>query len=134
MRLHYFLDLPKLERKGGDIICTLNNIPKWYRYDKTKIKNTYKTFLKDYILEEPSKCYDSLTIHYRILRHNKRKLDKDNTIFVLKWLSDSLEELGYIKDDNVVNFISYDTIYNTKRPETMLEVIITDEKKEWSEI
>jgi hypothetical protein len=125
------LELPKYKRKSGHILCTLNNIPKWYRYNKTKIKQEYKEFLS-YVIPEPETTYEALTIHYRIVRHNNRRIDKDNVIFALKWLSDYLESIGYIKDDNVVNFVSYDTIVNKNIPETMLEIYVTDQKQEWS--
>ena len=54
-----------------------------------------------------------------------------NTNVALKWLSDLLEELGYVKNDNVVNFSSFDTAYDLNAEETMLEIRVIDSKNEW---
>ena len=121
----------KKTKKYSEVICTLNNVSSWIKFAKTQIKNDYKNMLKEYILPEPEKEYDSILIHYRILRHTKQKLDKDNVVFALKWIADAMEELGYIKDDKVVNFCSFDTVVDTSLPETMLEIRILSGKKDW---
>ena len=119
------------EKRFSEVLCTLNNVNRWIRWDKTKIKNDYKTLLKDYFIPEPDERYDALTIQYRILRNTDQKLDKDNVVFGLKWLSDTLEELGYVEDDRVVNFESFDTITDKTLSETMFEIKILTGKKEW---
>ena len=121
-------------KKTGKItqtLCTLNNATSWLRYGKTKIKNTYKQLLKEYFIPEPQKQYSALVIKYRIVRHTKQNIDKDNVIFALKWIADSLEELEYVKNDNVINFESYDTFYDSKIKETMLDIIVTTGEKKW---
>jgi len=131
------LDLPKFKKRSkttkkySEVLCTLNNISAWYRYKKTEIKNTYKQLLKEYFIPQPKQKYKSLTIQYRIIRHNKKNIDKDNVVFALKWIADTLEELGYVDNDNVVNFESFDTIYDTSLPETMLEIRIIDSERIW---
>lgn len=119
------------EPRYSEVLCTLNNVASWIRYSKTKIKNDYKDDLKEYFLPEPEKIYDSLTIEYRIVRDSEKTLDKDNIVFALKWLADSLQEIGYIKDDKVVNFKSYDTTVNKALPETMYEVRVMDGSDKW---
>jgi len=121
----------KKTKKYTEVLCTLNTISKWYRYSKTKIKNDYKTILKELSVPEPTMQYDSILIEYRIIRHTKQNIDKDNVVFALKWLSDLLEELGYIKNDNVVNFSSFDTTYDLSAEETMLEIRVINSKNEW---
>ena len=131
------LNLPKFRTKSkvtgkySEILATLNNISKWYRWSKTKIKDEYKSGLKEYYIPEPDNVHDSLTIDYRIIRHTNRTVDKDNIIFALKWLADTLEELGYVKNDKVVNFRSFDTIVDIRNPETMFEVRVHTNKEEW---
>ena len=131
------LNLPKIKKKSKTtgkytyVLATLNNVSSWIRWNKTKIKNEYKSDLKEYFIPEPEKLYDTLIIDYRIIRHNNMKLDKDNLVFALKWLSDTLEELGYVKDDKIINFRSFDTIVDTSLPETMFEVRVKNEIIEW---
>jgi len=121
------------ETRYTEILCTLNNVTKWIRWNKTEIKNTYKTNLKEMYFPEPEEIYPELTINYRLIRHNNTRLDKDNIIFALKWIADSLEELGYIKDDKVINFHSFDTIVDTSLPETMFEIQVTTNKLYWNQ-
>jgi hypothetical protein len=131
------LPLPKKKTKSKktgkttEVICTLNNVSSWIRFGKTKIKNTYKTLLKDYFIPEPEKQYDALNIQYRIIRDSKRNIDKDNVVFALKWIADTLEELGYVENDKVINFESFDTSINKDASETMIEINILSGKKEW---
>jgi hypothetical protein len=131
------LPLPKKKTKSKktkkitETLCTLNNVTQWIRYSKTKIKNDYKDLLKDFFIPEPEKQYNALNIQYRIIRDTKRNLDKDNVVFALKWISDTLEDLGYVKNDNVVNFESYDTLYDKQASETMLEIRIAIGEKKW---
>ncbi len=120
------------EKRFSEVICTLNNVGRWIRWDKVKIKNTYKDHLREYFIPEPEEQYTALNIKYRIVRHNKSTLDKDNVIFGLKWLADLLEELGYVKDDKVVNFESFDTVVDASLPETMFQIQITTGPKEWT--
>jgi len=133
------IHLPKFKKKSKKtnnssyVLATLNNISQWYRYNKTKIKNDYKLYLKEWVVPEPNQQYEHLLIQYRIIRNSKRKLDKDNVIFALKWLADTLEEMEYIKNDQIVNFQSFNTIENTNLPETMLEIKIISTKQTWLE-
>jgi hypothetical protein len=60
-------------------------------------------------------------------------LDKDNIVFALKWIADTLETLGYVKDDKIINFHSFDTIVDTSLPETMFEIQITTDELKWVE-
>ena len=119
------------ELRYTEVLCTLNNVGSWIRWGKTKIKNDYKEHLKEFFIPEPDEQYEVLTIQYRIIRNTNHKLDKDNIIFGLKWLSDLLEELNYIKDDKVVNFQSFDTVVDKSLSETMFEIRIINESQKW---
>lgn len=131
------LNLPKIKKKSKKtgkytyVLATLNNVGTWIRWSKTKIKNEYKAELKEYYLPEPEAMYDELTIDYRLIRHTNMRLDKDNIVFALKWIADTLEELGYIKDDKVVNFRSFDTIYDKSLPETMFQIRVSKGTTSW---
>jgi len=114
-------------------LCTLNNYSKWGRFSKAEIKNTYKELLKDMIIPEPAEVYTTLTINYRLIRHNNTRLDKDNIVFALKWIADTLEELDYIKDDKIVNFHSFETIVDSTLPETMFEIQVTTDELKWTD-
>lgn len=137
MILQRRIDLPKKRqvskktKKVTQVLCTLNNVSSWIKFAKTKIKNDYKDMLKELVLPEPERQYEAIVIEYRIVRHNKSKLDKDNVVFGLKWLADTLQELGYVEDDKVVNFRSFDTIIDTSLEETMFEIRLIDKKEIW---
>ena len=136
------LHLPKFRHKMAktkkfpqvrytETLCTLNNTSRWIRYSQEKIKNEYKDSLREYIIPEPETMYDELTVHYRLIRHNKTRLDKDNVVWAIKWLTDLLETLGYIKDDRVVNFKTFDTIIDEELPETMFEIRVLSGSEKW---
>ena len=113
------------------ILVTLNNVSRWIRWSKADIKNSYKKSLKEMYIPEPEMIYDVLTIDYRLIRHNNTRLDKDNIVFALKWLADSLEEMGYIKDDKIVDFKSFATIVDKNNSETMFEIRVHTNEEEW---
>lgn len=114
-----------------EILCTLNNAGSWIRWGKAEIKNNYKFSLKEMYIPEPTSVYEALTIDYRLLRHSKARLDKDNIVFALKWLADSLEEMGYVNDDKIINFRSFDTEYTPENPETMFEIRVHTNTSKW---
>lgn len=119
------------EVRYSEYLVTLNNASQWMRFGKTKIKNDYKDTLKEMYIPEPDAMQDVLTIDYRLVRHNNTRLDKDNIVFALKWLADSLEEMGYVKDDKIIDFKSFETIVDTNNTETMFEIRVHTTKENW---
>ena len=137
MELLFDIVIPfaKLERKTkSHIILTPNNISKWFRYSQTKIKADYKAILTDLLVPDPIKQYDSLTIKYRIIRHNNRKIDQDNATFPsLKWFNDVLEKLGYVEDDRTISINSFDTIIDSSQPEPRMQIQCYSGSEEWAD-
>ena len=123
--------LTKKTRKKTEILCTLNNITQWIKFQKSEIKNKYKLHISEYFIPEPDEQLEAFTVEYRIVRHTKRKIDKDNIVFGLKWLVDLMAEMGYVKDDMTVNFDSFDTIYDSTQSETMIDIRIISGGKKW---
>ncbi len=115
---------PATERKEFVRLALVNNLQYWYRFQKTEVKNNYKTLLKEFFIPNPEMEYKSLTIEYRILRHNKRKIDSDAIVFAVKWITDSLCEIGYVKDDDTVTHILIPAEYREGLTETQLEITI----------
>ena len=115
---------PATQRKEFIRLALTNNIQYWYRFQKTKVKNNYKTMLKEFFLPEPTELYKSLTVEYRILRHNKRKIDSDAIAFGVKWITDSLCEIGYVKDDDTVTHVLIPAEYREGLVETQLELTV----------
>ena len=126
------IEFPKLERKTkSHILATPNTASKWLRFQKKTIRDNFTTNLTNYIIPEPTEIYDNLNIEYRLVRHNKRKIDSDSASYALKWLQDLLETMNYIKDDKDVTLESFPTIIDSSLPETMIDIRVTDKKKEW---
>jgi hypothetical protein len=126
------IEFPKVIRKTkSHILATPNTASKWLRFSKKKIRDEFTSTLTEYIIPEAEKTYDNINIQYRLVRHNKRKIDSDSASYAMKWLQDTLEAMNYIADDKDVTLESFPTIVDPSLPETMIDIRITDEKKEW---
>ncbi len=126
------IEFPKLERKTkSHILATPNTTSKWLRFKKKTIRDNFTTNLINYIIPEPTKVHDNLNIEYRLVRHNKREIDSDSASYALKWLQDLLETMNYIKNDKDVTLESFPTIIDSSLPETMIDIRVTNKKKEW---
>ena len=112
-------------------LCTLNNTTKFIKFKKTEIKNTYKNRLIEYYLPDPEQIYDELTVEYRIVRHNNTSVDKDNVVWALKWIADAMAEIGYVKNDKIINFHSFDQVTDSSLPETMIEIRAISRSEKW---
>ena len=70
---------PTYERKTkSNVLCSINTIPQWYRWAGSKIKKQFKQDLEEMYIPAPKQKYESLTIHYRIIRDSKRRIDADS--------------------------------------------------------
>ena len=119
--------LPYWESRGKKQIATLNTTSKWFRYGQKKIKDEYKTILRDFYIPEPPEIpYKSLNITYEILRHNKRKLDGDNLTWAYKWLVDVLTDMKWMVDDDQVYYSVVPSIYTEGLVETQLRVTVRE--------
>jgi len=108
-------------------LVTLNNVTKWWKFLKTKIKDEFKAELSDWSLptweENP---YTKAEIEYTILRNNGFKLDSDNLAFTYKWLQDLLVENSYLIDDDHTKVILNPTLLHVEGSvETSVRVVIT---------
>ena len=112
-------------------LITLNNVTKWWKFAKTKIKDEFKAELSDWSLptweENP---YTAAEIEYTILRNNGFKLDSDNLAFPYKWLQDLLVENGYMVDDDKIRVVLNPTQLHVEGSvETSVRVTITLKEK-----
>jgi len=134
--LHFRVPYPVLEKtsrktkRKSTTLITMNNVLTWKRFYETKIKAEFKQNLKEYYLPEPAKTYDSLHVKYRIIRHNKRKIDPDSAAFAMKWFIDVLEDVGYIADDRYVTVCSYPTEIHADQ-ETFIEIKVIAGSVKW---
>ena len=117
--------------KIANSLCTINNIPVWYRWVGAKIKTQFKQDLEDMYVPEPKEQYESLTIHYRIIRDSKKRIDADSAAMILKWFQDHLEATGYVKDDKHVNVQSFPTVIDSAQSETMIEIRVQAGSADW---
>ena len=111
-------------RKEFQRIALINNLHKWFRFQKTEVKNNYKELLKDFYISEPTRKYRSGEIEFIIHRDSKAKLDSDAIIFAVKWFTDSLVETGHLVDDDRITYILKPSIYTPNNAETQLRVIV----------
>ena len=94
-------------KKKSDVLCTTNNMHLWYRYSKTKIKESFKNDMKEwYLPKHTGDPYRWAEIHFTILRTNKRKIDSDAlSSGTYKWTQDLLVEQGYLSDDDQTRLV-----------------------------
>ena len=107
-------------------LCTLNNMSRWYRFSKTKIKAEFKAMINEwYIPRNTGNPYKSAYVKYTILRKDGRKIDSDNLTIIYKWLQDLLVENDYLVDDDQVMVLLNPTVLNVNgNVETSVQVNI----------
>jgi len=98
-------------KKKSDEVASTNNLSRWWKQNKTKIKNCFQDELKEwYIPEYKGEPYRWAEIHFTILRTNKRKMDSDSLgPSTYKWAIDLLTKQGYIVDDDQCRVIMHPT-------------------------
>ena len=94
------------KRKSDELVSN-NNLSKWWRHSKTRIKNTFQDYLKEWYLpiweEDP---YRWAEIHFTILRKNYVKMDSDAlSSSTYKWAIDVLTIQGYLSDDDICRVV-----------------------------
>jgi len=101
--------------KKKDVLCSNNNIPLWYRFAKTKIKNTFKKDIMDWFMpKHEDNPYISSDIRFTIHRPDNKKIDSDAFgISSYKWIIDTLVEQGYLVDDDKCKIILEPTILSS---------------------
>jgi len=112
-------------------LATLNNITRWFKFAKTKMKDQFKSDLAAWSLppweENP---FTKATVEYTILRNNGFKLDSDNLAFSYKWLQDLLVEMSYLVDDDKIKVVLNPTLLHVEGSvETSVRVVITFKEK-----
>ncbi len=104
-------------------LATNNQIPAWFRFQKTKIKNQFKESLGDWSIPESKLSMDSGTVEFTIYRNTMRRIDADScSSSAGKWCVDFLVEQGWFSDDDKITFIFRPAILGSETVETMIEV------------
>lgn len=107
--------------KSKNQYATNNNIPTWYRFQKTKIKNAFKESLREWYVPATNHKFDRATITFQILRDSSRKIDADAFgVSAYKWFIDLLVEQGWLKDDDKVRVIQEPVVLNASSNETQI--------------
>lgn len=90
-----------LKRKS-DEAATNNNLSRWWKQSKTRIKNQFQEDMREwYIPEHDDNPYLWAEIHFTILRTNFKKMDSDAFgASTYKWAIDLLTTQGYLLDDD----------------------------------
>ena len=97
--------------RKSDEVATTNNLSRWWKHAKTKIKDKFQEDMKGWYIPEyegePSRWAE---IHFTILRTNGRKMDADSlSPSTYKWAIDLLTKQGYIVDDDQCRIILHPT-------------------------
>ncbi len=100
-----FIFVPPSFGKKNEL-CTLNNVTKWFKFAKTKLKDNFKLDLSEWSLPPwEDNPYTKADIEYTILRKDGKKIDSDNLAFSYKWLQDLLVDQNYLIDDDKVKVV-----------------------------
>ncbi len=89
-------------KRKSDEIASTNNLSKWWKQSKTRIKNEFQNHLKEWVLPTyMDNPYRWAEIHFTILRTNGKGIDSDALgPSTYKWAIDVLTHQGYIIDDD----------------------------------
>ncbi len=128
-KISFIFTPPSFGKKNE--LCSLNNLSRWYRFAKTKIKQDFKAELGEWYLPQwEDNPYTKAEIEYTILRKDGKKLDSDNLTIIYKWLQDLLVEQGYMVDDDSIRVILNPTQLHVEGSiETSVRVAITLKRK-----
>lgn len=117
--------------KYKEQVVSLNNIGKWYRYNKSKIMNEYKTILKTWHIPEVEEKLEKAYFSFELKRHNKRVLDSDNLGFIIKWTIDAVKEEEWLLDDNKITYNVIPAIVDRTLKETIITVRMFKKKEDY---
>lgn len=114
-------------KRKSDEVASTNNLSKWWKQSKTRIKENFKTIIKEWYLPEwDGNIYRRAEVHYTILRTNYRGMDSDALgPSTYKWALDCLTEQGYITDDDQCKVVLNPTLLGQSgNVETMIRMQI----------
>lgn len=121
--ISFNIPLPKGRGKNKNKIASLNEIPKWHWSSVAKVKQEYKSIISDwYIGSYDGEPLSSMTIVFKIKRHNKKILDSDNIGFIIKWTIDAIKESGWLTDDDQITYLVEPSVLDRDLIESLIEV------------
>ena len=124
--LSFVVPVPKIGAgKAKNQLVLANNMPVWYRYHKTRIKEEFKHSLVEWLIPKSNLLLESLKIEFSLIRHNNRRIDSDAPFFIFKWIIDTIVEQGYAKDDNKVKLVIIPSIVDKAAIETSIKVRVS---------
>ena len=107
-KIEFIFTHPTFGKKNE--LCSLNNLSRWSRFAKTKLKAEFKNNLMEWSLPEwEDNPYTKARIEYTIRRKDGKKLDSDNLVIIYKWLQDLMVEQNYLVDDDQVKVTLHPT-------------------------
>ena len=94
------LPIPTVLSKKSNAIYSLNTHNRTHYRQYSTIKNKYKALYLKELEKHDRVLLSKAQIHYELWIRNKRYIDLDNSIFVKKFLQDTMVENGYLIEDN----------------------------------
>jgi hypothetical protein len=117
------IPLPKGRGKNKNKIASLNEVPKWHWNDTAKVKKQYKDVINDWYIGDPDgEPLSSMTVVFKLKRHNGRILDSDNIGFIIKWTIDAIKESGWLIDDDQITYLVIPSVIDRELIESTIEV------------
>ncbi len=110
----------------GKTILTLNSSNRMQFHQRMTIKNKYKKIIEPII--SGLARFDGGHQHFilQLVFSDRRSRDLDNQIFTLKWVQDTIVELGKLDDDKHVSFTFLPPINEPKLSEHYCEITAID--------
>ena len=115
----------------SDVVISLNNINKWFRYKVSSISNEYKDMLTEWHIPAPNKKLKKVYIVFELYRHNKRILDSDNLGFIIKWTIDAIKNSGWLIDDDQVLYTVIPSTLNIDLKETEIKITMFEKVSDY---
>ena len=110
----------------GKTILTLNTSNQMMYRQRMAIKNKYKKIIEPTIRNIVKFDCEHQHIVMQLVFSDRRDRDKDNQIYTLKYIQDSLVENGKLIDDKFVSFTVLPSISRPELEEHYCEVTIID--------
>ena len=110
----------------GKTILTLNSSNRMQFGQRMSIKNKYKKIIEPTIKKLNRFGSGHIHLILQLVFCDRRQRDKDNQVYTLKWVQDSLVDLGKMDDDKFISFSFLPSINEPANDEHYCEITAID--------
>lgn len=105
------IPIPVVLKKSSNAIYSLNVHNRTHYRAYSTLKNKYKAIYLTELEKHDKVKLDGVTMVYELWLKNMRAIDLDNSVFVKKFLQDTMVENGYLVDDTCNHLIKNIEVY-----------------------